>query len=101
MYSPEFAAIPNPGDIVGGRYQIVSVIGRGGGGIVYKATELGISRYVALKVLPASVAGDADRLARFVREAQLLASLNHPHIVTIHSVEEVEGVEVNVCWDMS
>lgn len=61
-------------------------------GVVYRARDVRLQREVALKVLPASVAGDPDRLARFVREAQLLASLNHPHIVTIHSVEDVDGV---------
>jgi eukaryotic-like serine/threonine-protein kinase len=57
-----------------------------------RARDTRLKRDVALKVLPASVSLDADRLSRFVREAQLLASLNHPHIVTIHSVEEADGV---------
>jgi serine/threonine protein kinase len=75
-----------------GVYRIFSALGSGSMGEVYRAHDTRLKRDVALKVLPASVAGDPDRLSRFVREAQLLASLNHPHIVTIHSVEEVEGV---------
>src|SRR5512134_1188531 len=75
-----------------GVYRILSPIGSGSMGEVYRAHDSRLKRDVALKLLPASVARDPDRLARFVREAQLLASLNHPHIVTIHSVEEVEGV---------
>jgi eukaryotic-like serine/threonine-protein kinase len=75
-----------------GAYHVLSSIGSGSMGDVYRARDTRLKRDVALKVLPASVALDANRLARFAREAQLLASLNHPHIVTIHSVEEVEGV---------
>ena len=75
-----------------GAYHVLSAIGSGSMGEVYRARDPRLKRDVALKVLPASVALDPNRLARFVREAQLLASLNHPHIVTIHSVEEVEGM---------
>ena len=75
-----------------GAYHVLSAIGSGSMGEVYRAHDPRLRRDVALKVLPTSVALDPDRLSRFVREAQLLASLNHPHIVTIHSVEEVEGV---------
>ena len=75
-----------------GAYHVLSAIGSGSMGEVYRARDPRLQRDVALKVLPSSVALDRDRLSRFVREAQLLASLNHPHIVTIHSVEEVEGV---------
>jgi eukaryotic-like serine/threonine-protein kinase len=71
-----------------GAYHVLSAIGSGSMGEVYRARDTRLKRDVALKVLPASVALDPNRLARFVREAQLLASLNHPHIVTIHSVEE-------------
>lgn len=74
-----------------GVYRILSPIGSGSMGEVYRAHDTRLKRDVALKVLPASVAQDPDRLSRFVSEAQLLASLNHPHIVTIHSVEEFEG----------
>jgi Tol biopolymer transport system component len=69
-------------------YRIVSKLGEGGMGVVYRATDTKLNRDVALKVLPEFFAGDPDRLARFTREAQLLASLNHPNIATIHGVEE-------------
>jgi eukaryotic-like serine/threonine-protein kinase len=75
-----------------GAYHVLSAIGSGSMGEVYRALDPRLKRDVALKVLPSSVALNRARLSRFVREAQLLASLNHPHIVTIHSVEEVEGV---------
>lgn len=77
-----------------GSYHVLWAIGSGSMGDVYRARDTRLKRDVALKVLPASVARDPDRLARFVREAQLLASLNHPHIVTIHSVEDIDGVHL-------
>jgi serine/threonine protein kinase/tetratricopeptide (TPR) repeat protein len=73
-------------------YRIASKIGAGGMGEVYRATDTKLGRDVALKVLPAEMAGDPERLARFRREARALATLNHPHIVTIFSVEEANGV---------
>jgi serine/threonine protein kinase len=60
-------------------------------GEVYRATDTKLKRQVAIKILPASLAADADRLARFQREAEVLASLNHPHIASIYGIEEVEG----------
>jgi serine/threonine protein kinase/tetratricopeptide (TPR) repeat protein len=75
-----------------GPYHVLAAIGSGSMGEVYRARDHRLQRDVALKVLPASVALAPERLSRFVREAQLLASLNHPNIVTIHSVEEAEGV---------
>jgi serine/threonine protein kinase len=60
-------------------------------GEVYRATDTNLKRQVAIKVLPASVAGDADRLARFRREAEVLAALNHPNIAQIHGLEKSEG----------
>src|SRR5205085_6549428 len=71
-----------------GAYEIVAQIGAGGMGQVYRATDTKLNRDVALKVLPDSFANDADRLARFTREAQTLASLNHPHIAAIYGMEE-------------
>ena len=75
-----------------GHFQIVTSIGQGGMGEVYRATDIKLGRDVALKVLPAQLAGDAERLARFQREARAVAALNDPHIVTIHSVDEAGGV---------
>ena len=63
-----------------GPYEIVSAIGAGGMGEVYRAHDTNLNRDVALKILPESFALDADRVARFKREAQVLASLNHPNI---------------------
>ena len=74
-----------------GPYQITAQIGEGGMGEVYRATDTNLKRAVALKVLPASVATDPDRLARFQREAHVLAALNHPHIAQIHGLENGHG----------
>jgi TolB-like protein len=75
-----------------GPYEIHSSLGAGGMGEVYRATDAKLGRDVALKVLPAEVAHDLERLARFRREAKTLAQLDHPNIVTIYSVEESDGV---------
>ena len=72
-------------------YHITAAIGVGGMGEVYRATDTTLNREVAIKVLPSVVAGDARRLARFRREAQLLAALNHPNIASIHGLEEADG----------
>jgi eukaryotic-like serine/threonine-protein kinase len=71
-----------------GSYEIVSLLGAGGMGEVYRARDPRLKREVALKVLPEVAAVDADRRERFTREALAVAALNHPHIVTIHSVED-------------
>ena len=71
-----------------GPYEIHSVIGAGGMGEAYRARDAKLNRDVALKVLPDTVAQDADRLARFKREARILASLNHPHIGAIYGFED-------------
>jgi len=75
-----------------GPYKILSALGAGGMGEVYRATDTKLGRDVALKVLPAEMACNSERLARFQREARAVASLNHPHIVTLYSVEESDGV---------
>ena len=75
-----------------GSYEVVALLGAGGMGEVYRARDPKLNRDVAIKVLLASVAGDPDRLARFSREAQVLASLNHPNIAHIHGLEEANGV---------
>jgi serine/threonine-protein kinase len=69
-------------------YRITSKLGEGGMGEVWRATDTKLGREVAIKILPEALAQDADRMARFQREAQLLASLNHPNIAVIHGVEE-------------
>src|SRR6476620_2998480 len=79
-----------------GPYEILSALGAGGMGEVYRAHDTKLNRDVALKVLPDSFANDPDRLARFQREAQVLASLNHPNIAHIHGLEESGGVRALV-----
>jgi serine/threonine protein kinase len=69
-------------------YRITEKLGQGGMGEVYRAEDTNLSRQVAIKVLPNEFAHDAERLARFEREAKLLASLNHPNIAAIHGLEE-------------
>src|SRR5688572_13465767 len=73
-------------------YRVTAPLGRGGMGEVYLAHDTRLDRRVALKILPAQVASDADRLERFRQEAKALARLSHPNIVTIHSVEEADGI---------
>jgi len=73
-------------------YRIVRALGSGGMGDVYAAEDLRLHRLVALKVLPEALAGDADRLLRFEREAQAVAALNHPNIVTLYGVDEADGI---------
>jgi serine/threonine-protein kinase len=75
-----------------GSYEITAQIGEGGMGQVYRVTDTNLKRQVAIKVLPVSVAGDAERLARFQREAEVLAALNHPNIAQIHGLERSGGV---------
>jgi len=79
-----------------GVYEIVAPIGEGGMGQVFRARDTRLNRDVALKVLPDSFANDPDRLARFTREAQTLASLNHPNIAHIHGLEESDGMRALV-----
>jgi Tol biopolymer transport system component len=74
-----------------GPYEILSALGVGGMGEVYRATDTNLKRQVAIKVLPQAVAADAERLARFQREAEVLAALNHPNIAHIHGLEKSDG----------
>jgi Tol biopolymer transport system component len=85
-----------PGGARLGIYEVTALIGEGGMGLVYRARDTKLNRDVALKVLPDSFASDPDRLARFTREAQTLASLNHPNIAHIHGLEESGGVRALV-----
>ena len=73
-------------------YSVTEKLGAGGMGEVYRATDTKLNRDVALKVLPEEFARDADRMARFKREAQVLASLNHPNIAAIYGLEEADGI---------
>jgi serine/threonine protein kinase len=80
-----------PGQMLS-HYRLVEKIGEGGMGVVWKALDTKLDREVALKILPEEMAGDPERYGRFEREAKAVAALDHPNIVTIHSVEEDEGV---------
>jgi serine/threonine protein kinase len=76
-----------PGERVG-HYKIVTMIGKGGMGEVYRAHDTKLGRDVAIKVLPSSLVADLERLARFEREARVLAALNHPNIAAIYGLED-------------
>jgi serine/threonine protein kinase/Tol biopolymer transport system component len=76
-----------------GAYEIVRLLGSGGMGEVYRAKDTKLGRDVALKILPATFTSDPDRIARFRREAQVLASLNHPHIAQIYGLDEADGTQ--------
>jgi WD40 repeat protein len=76
-----------PGSAIA-HYRVISILGEGGMGEVWRATDTKLNREVAIKILPEAFAADPDRLARFQREAQVLASLNHPNIAQIHAVED-------------
>jgi eukaryotic-like serine/threonine-protein kinase len=79
-----------------GAFEINGSLGAGGMGEVYRATDTKLKRHVAIKILPGAVASDADRLARFRREAEVLASLNHPNIAAIYGFEDASGVHALV-----
>ena len=79
-----------------GSHEVVAKLGEGGMGEVYRATDPKLKRQVAIKVLPASVAADTDRLARFQREAEVLAALNHPNIAAVYGLEETDGIQALV-----
>ena len=79
-----------------GPYEIISPLGSGGMGEVYRARDTRLKREVAIKVLPEAFAQDPDRLARFQREAELLATLNHPNIAAVYGLEQSSGVSAIV-----
>src|SRR5437868_4291699 len=74
-----------------GPYKILALLGAGGMGEVYRARDTRLKRDVAIKILPEAFATDPDRLARFQREAELLATLNHPNIAGVYGLEQVNG----------
>jgi serine/threonine-protein kinase len=80
-----------PGTALAGKYETIEKIGRGGMGAVYRALDRNLGRQVAVKVLPPEFSSDPERLARFEREAKLLAALNHPNIAAVHELAEEEG----------
>ena len=84
-----------------GPYHVTAKIGEGGMGKVYQARDTKLDRDVALNVLPEAFTSDPDRLARFEREAKVLASLNHPNIGSIYGLEEAEGVTGRWFWNSS
>jgi len=83
-------SIPTSLDFIGrtlGRYRVIEKIGEGGMGEVYRATDTDLGRDVAIKILPEGFTRDPEHMARFKREARVLASLNHPNIATIHGIK--------------
>jgi serine/threonine protein kinase len=74
-----------------GSHEITGLIGRGGFGKVYRARDTKLKREVAIKILPDEFSRDADRVSRFQREAEVLASLNHPNIAAIYDLDEAQG----------
>ena len=79
-----------------GPYELTALLGEGGMGKVWRAHHTALRRDDALKVLPDAFAGDSDRIARFRREAQILASLNHPNIAHVYGLEEADGAQALV-----
>lgn len=82
---------PAGGRIVNGKYRIVEELGRGGMGLVFKAEDLQLRRFVAIKFLSADLLGDPDHRSRFLREARMASALSHPHICVIHEIGEEDG----------
>src|SRR6516225_2690012 len=74
-----------------GSLEITALLGKGGMGEVYRARDLKLKREVAIKILPEEFSRDADRISRFQREAEVLASLNHPNVAAIYDLEEANG----------
>src|SRR5215203_3733853 len=79
-----------------GAYEVLSLLGAGGMGEVYRARDTKLGRDVAIKILPRAFTSDPERLARFEREARMLAALNHPNIGSIYGVEDTDGIRALV-----
>src|SRR5512147_1219588 len=77
-------------------YEITEKLGEGGMGVVYRAHDTHLDRFVAIKVLPPERVADAARKARFVQEAKAASALNHPNIITIHDIDSADGVDYMV-----
>src|SRR6185295_13844259 len=80
-----------PGTVIGGRYRIVALLGRGGMGEVYRADDLKIGQPVALKFLPRDLERDAERLQRLMGEVRIARQVSHPNVCRVHDVGEFEG----------
>src|ERR1700720_1719243 len=74
-------------------YQIVEILGRGGMGVVYKARDTHLDRFVAIKVLPPEKVADPERKLRFVQEAKAASALNHPNIIHLYDIAEADGIQ--------
>ncbi|MBI3072298.1 MAG: serine/threonine protein kinase [Deltaproteobacteria bacterium] len=89
-----------PGTVVAGRFRVVGFLGRGGMGVVYEATQLSVNRSVALKILPAGISKIPDVVRRFRREAEIIASLAHPNIVTLIDFGQTESGELFLAMEL-
>jgi serine/threonine-protein kinase len=90
LKSPTYVVAP--GTVIAGHYEVQEKLGHGGMGEVYRALDKNLGRQVAIKILPAEFSTDPERLARFEREAKLLATLNHPNIAAVYGFEEAKGL---------
>jgi len=90
LQSPTYVVAP--GTVIAGHYEVLEKLGQGGMGEVYRALDKNLGRQVAIKILPQEFSADPERLARFEREAKLLATLNHPNIAAVYGFEEAKGL---------
>jgi serine/threonine-protein kinase len=90
MTTPDTPGIPQPGEVIAGRYRVMSLLGRGGGGVVYRAQQLGILRDVAIKILAPESQLHSAAARRFEREARLVSRLRHPNTVTLYEFDQTD-----------